>query len=116
MLRDKKVQTTLTMRAPGKGVHWEVNLNRHLAPWQQKVFANDPDMILQFCRYLKQEQEAQGFEDYEVYARVLVSLNGRPMQLLVDPQVDLASQARTLWPAPWINPLTTPLPDPGKPQ
>jgi len=40
---------------------------------------------------------------------VMVSLNGREPQLLVDPNVDLAKEEVGLLPARWILPLTTPL-------
>jgi len=83
---------------------------RYLAPWQRRVIVNDPDMILQLCRYLKEEKRRQGYADYEVYAHINVSLNGRPPQLMLDPSVDLASQSRALLPAPWIKRLTVPLP------
>jgi hypothetical protein len=39
----------------------------------------------------------------------MVSLNGRPRQLLIDPSVDLAKEEVNLLPARWIVPLTTPL-------
>ena len=110
MLRDKKVQAELTMRDPRSGVSFPVDLKRYLVPWQRRAIVNDPDMILQLCRYLREEKRRQGYADYEVYARIHVSLNGRPPQLMLDPTVDLASQPRTLLPAPWIKPLATPLP------
>ena len=110
MLRDKKVHAELIMRDPRSGVSFAVDLERYLAPWQRRVIVNDPDMILQLCRYLKEEKRRQGYADYEVYAHINVSLNGRPPQLMLDPSVDLASQSRTLLPAPWIKRLTVPLP------
>ena len=48
--------------------------------------------------------------DVEIRAQVFCSLNGRRPQLLVDPQIDLASQTRSLSPQPWIVPLKEPLP------
>ena len=48
-------------------------------------------------------------ESVEVRADVMVSLNGRPEQRLIDPDVDLAREKRGPWPKPWILPLTTPL-------
>ena len=40
---------------------------------------------------------------------LLLDLNGRPPQLLIDPEVDLAKEEIGLLPARWIVPLTTPL-------
>ena len=72
-----------------------------------------PDMILQFCHRLAEEMRQRGHGQVEVRAEVMASLNGRERQLLVDPTVDLAKEKRSLAPAPWIMPLTKPLPRPG---
>ena len=64
-----------------------------------------PDMIVQFSHYLADRFREMGFPDVEVRAQVNVSLNGRPHQLLIDPEVDLAKVKRRLWPpASWILP------------
>ena len=68
-----------------------------------------PDMILQFSHHLAREKRKEGYEQVEVRAKVMASLNGRRRQLLVDPTVDLASESRTLLPTPWIMPLIAPL-------
>ena len=109
MLRDKRVDAKFTLRAPNTQLDWTVRLDRYLAPWQQRVIVNDPDMILQFCHHLKEEKLRQGFADYEVYARISTSLNGRRPQLMIDPEIDLGSRSRSLLPLPWIKTLSTPL-------
>ncbi len=68
-----------------------------------------PDLILLFGHYLAEEKRREGYEDVEVRAKVMVSLNGRQPQLLVDPNVDLTKEPESLLPARWIVPLTTPL-------
>ena len=73
-----------------------------------------PDMILQFAHHLAALWESEGYEGIEVRTRVMASLNGRPRQLLIDPDVDLAREPRSLLPASWIVPLTTPLPATGE--
>ena len=40
--------------------------------------------------------------------RTRARLNGRKAQDLIDPNVNLAAEASSLWPAPWIVPLTEP--------
>jgi len=77
-------------------------LNKH----QNQSMASETDMILQFSHYLAERFRKKGFPDVEVRARVNVSLNGRPPQLMIDPEVDLAKMKLRLWPpAPWILPL-----------
>ncbi len=66
-------------------------------------------MILQFAHHLRRELRDQGYEDIQIRARALVSLNGRRRQLLIDPTVDLASEPATIGTAPWILPLVEPL-------
>jgi hypothetical protein len=64
---------------------------------------------VQFAHYLAEEKRREGYEDVEVRARVMVSLNGRERQLLIDPNVDLAKEQVSLLPVRWIVPLTTSL-------
>jgi hypothetical protein len=76
---------------------------------QRDKMATRPDLILQFSHFLAAEMRKAGYANVEVRAQVMASLNGRAPQLLVDPTVDLAKERRSLWPAPWIVPLTEPL-------
>jgi len=65
-------------------------------------------MILQLCHHIAEDLRPNGYPKIQVRARASVSLNGRTEQLLIDPDVDLAAEPRTLWPARWIKPLTVP--------
>lgn len=78
---------------------------------QRSTMAERPDMLLQYVHHLAWKLEQAGYHDVEIRVRSLVSLNGREPQLLVDPQVDLASEPRNLKHADWILPLNEPLPD-----
>jgi hypothetical protein len=66
-------------------------------------------MILQFAHYVARLKRAEGYPHIQVRARIMASLNGRQPQLLVDPNVDLASVRRSVLPALWIISLTEPL-------
>lgn len=68
-----------------------------------------PDLIVHFGHFLAEEKRRAGYDNVEVRAHVMVSLNGRPPQLLIDPSVDLVKEEVSLLPARWIMPLTTPL-------
>jgi len=77
-----------------------------------------PDMLLQFAHFLGRRLRERGYKPLAVYARVSASLNNRPPQTLIDPEVDLLQVERSLAHADWIVPLTTPLkpswqPDPN---
>lgn len=81
-----------------------------LNEWQLNYMSYDPDLLVQFGQYLATELRQTKNLNVEIRAQVFCSLNGRRPQLLVDPQIDLASQTRSLAPQPWIIPLKEPLP------
>ena len=60
---------------------------------------------------LRDKAREHGLEQVEVRAKIRCSLNGRPHQVYIDPDVDLAAEERTLGRASWIVPLRTPLPE-----
>ena len=73
---------------------------------QYRKMRTRSDMILQFSHYLAERFKEKGYPDVEVKARVLNSINGRPPQLLIDPNVNLAKVKARVWPpAEWILPL-----------
>ena len=89
----------------------EVPTRRFLQRIQANKMAARPDMILQFAHFVRDKLQSTSARPVRVEARVLASLNGRKPQLLIDQNVNLAAQPRTLWHMPWILPLTEPLPD-----
>ncbi len=107
-LRTKTGESLFTVTHPQSGQTWTIKpedyLKRH-----QVVKLTKPDLILLFSHHLAEEKRREGYENVEVRARVMVSLNGREPQLLVDSNVDLAKEQMSLFPARWIVPLTTPL-------
>lgn len=111
-LRDKEATALFTLTDPASGRTWTVDLRRCRTRQCDKM-AGQPDMIVQFAHLLAEEKRREGYPGVEVRALVLVSLNGRRPQPLVDPAVDLAKVRRSMWPARWIMPLTEPLPEPG---
>lgn len=84
---------------------------RYLDREQLEIMWLDPDMIVQFAHFTEEQLLRQGWQVPEVRTSVHASLNGRRAQLLVDPNVNLAAESRTLLPKKWILPLTEPLPD-----
>ncbi|HKR12389.1 MAG TPA: HTTM domain-containing protein [Pyrinomonadaceae bacterium] len=107
-LRTKTGEAIFTVTHPRSGQTWTINAEDYLKPHQVKM-TTKPDLIVHFAHYLAEEKRREGYEDVEVRAQVMVSLNGRQPQLLIDPNVDLVKEDVSLLPAPWIAPLTTPL-------
>ena len=59
-------------------------------------------MLLQYAHYKRDELRAQGVSDPIITVDWRCSLNGAPPHPLVDPNVNLATQPESIWPAPWI--------------
>jgi len=108
-LRTKVGEAVFTVTHPQSGQTWTIKPEDQLKPHQLMKVITKPDLILQFSDYLVEQKRREGYDNVEVRARVMVSLNGREPQLLVDPNVDLAKEEVGLLPARWILPLTTPL-------
>lgn len=109
MLRSKDARGAFVVHDPVSGMTRVVSPKRYLERHQIDKVLGRPDMILQFAHFLADEWRAAGYEQIEVRANIRCSLNGRPPQVYIDPDVDLAAEPRTLGHASWILPLTTPL-------
>lgn len=108
-LRDKDAEGKFWTLDKATGGRSPVRLRDYLSPRQAGKMLKTPDMILQFAHHLKDEFRKKG-RDIEVYAEIMVSLNSREPQLMIDPEVNLADVERTLGHATWILPLNTPAP------
>lgn len=83
-----------------------VNPGQLLHPRQVSKMLTRPHMIHEFAQYLGERARADGVASPEVYAYVWASLNGRPYQPLVDPNVDLLqAEYPVVSAARWIVPL-----------
>jgi vitamin K-dependent gamma-carboxylase len=109
-LIDRDARAQFYVINPNNGQTLEVDPDAILSPHQTWKMAARPDMILQFAHYLARTIPFYGTKPLRVEARVLVSLNGRKPALLVDQNVDLAAQPRTLKHVSWLLPITEPLP------
>ena len=85
-----------------------INTNYYLSPIQYRWMVISPDMVLQFSHYISQKIKKETNRDMQVYSLTMVSLNGRSKQISIDPNVDLASQKRSLRHANWIYDLKDP--------
>ncbi|KFE70585.1 HTTM domain-containing protein [Hyalangium minutum] len=104
MAREKNGSVTFVVRSPVTGKEWHVPPRQYLTQLQEREMSVQPDLILQLARRIARDFEAEGKGPVEVHADARASLNGRPSELLVDPEVDLAHQADGLAPKGWILP------------
>ncbi|NGP89259.1 HTTM domain-containing protein [Fodinibius halophilus] len=104
MLMEKAGHATFHVHNPKTGKNWQVSNWKHLSPYQEKMMATQPDMILQFAHHLEKKYKQKGMDDVEIRAESFVTLNGRRSTLLVDPDVDLTEIERGFTHKDWITP------------
>jgi hypothetical protein len=106
MLRHKAIKTfAMSLTDPRTGARREIDPHEYLNPRQVREMRLRPDMILQFAHHVADLEEARTGVRPVIKARVVASLNARPYQELIEPDVDLAAQPDGLAPAHWIVPL-----------
>lgn len=109
-LRSKTGRARFHVLDKDTGEHFRVRPADYLTDRQLRKMKTRPDLAHQFALYLAQVYRDQGHANVAVHAEVLAGLNGRPLEPLIDPAVDLAATPRTLGHSAWILPLTEPLP------
>lgn len=114
MLMHKEGHATFYLYDKATGRESEIDNSEFLTPTQIDQMATQPDMILQYARILKKHYDGktlnyggQSFviKDPAIYARIYVSLNGRPSQLFVDKTNDLALLPLDLKHRDWLEPF-----------
>ncbi len=104
-LRDKKAHLRMQITDGMTGETWEVDRAPDLAPWQGFAMLHAPDLVLQYVHHIRDRLKEGGMEQPIIKVDLMVSLNGRPHQPLLDPEVNLAEEKWTLGHADWILPL-----------
>ncbi|WP_053236175.1 HTTM domain-containing protein [Sandaracinus amylolyticus] len=104
LCREKNGSVTYRVRTRGRRFEREVAPRDYLTRDQEVEFSAQPDMILQLAHHIAREHRARGEMDVEVRVDAWVSLNGRRMARMIDPDVDLARVEDSLLPADWILP------------
>lgn len=105
MLVEKAGTAQFFVRNNATGKEGEVYNREFLNAHQEKQMSFQPDMILQFAHYLKDFYQNKGVKSVSVRCEAWVTLNGRPSQLLFDPQLDLTKIEDSWAPKTWLNPL-----------
>lgn len=106
MLMEKAGTGFFYVRDKASGRAIEVDNKEFLSPMQEKMMSTQPDMIVDYARFLKQEYISRGFTDPEVHASVFVSLNGSGSRPYIDTAIDLASCSNSfLENKDWILPF-----------
>ncbi len=103
-LRDKQSDLAFRVRDSKSGYQWEIEPGDFLTPRQKARMPGMPDLIHQFAIHIRDEYRKLYNMEVEVHVDTKVSLNGRVSAALIDPNADLAKEARNPWPKRWITP------------
>jgi hypothetical protein len=77
------------------GRQTEIDNKEYLTYMQEKMMATQPDMMVDYAKFIKEEYIKKGYADPIVTARSYVTLNGCGSREFIDPTVDLASQSNS---------------------
>jgi hypothetical protein len=105
---DRDAEGVFTVVWPETGERLEIDPREVMSERQARAVLTRTDLIHDFARKIEERAREAGAVDVEVYARIEKSLNGRPAQLYIDPEVDLTA-APYAWfrPDPWVLPIET---------
>lgn len=115
MLMHKEGYATFYVKDKATGRTAQIDNTHYLTQTQIDQMSTQPDMILQYARFLKTKYDGRTFSfgekeititDPSVHAEVYVSLNGRPSQLFIDRKHDLTTLPYNLSHRNWIEPFT----------
>lgn len=107
MLMEKNGSVEFRVVEPRSGRTFHVSPLRYFTRYQAKMMAPQPDMVLEAAHLVADDFRARGVDSPAVYAEAFASLNGRRMQRLIDPQVDLARETESLANKTWILPMNS---------
>ena len=103
MLMEKAGQAFFYVKNLDTGRTEEVRNSDYLTPHQEQMMSTQPDMILQFAHYLKQQYALRSMPRVTVTTECYVTLNGTMSRLLIDPSIDLTQQTDGLAHKYWIS-------------
>lgn len=90
-----------------------VDNSDYLTPQQEKMMSTQPDMILQYAHYIRDQYinynydlngKIEKLENPEVYGSIKVSLFNKGSRTFIDQSVNLAQEKRGFAPKKWILP------------
>jgi hypothetical protein len=104
LLTEKEGSATFSVTDPSTGRTHTVFPSDELAPHQVRSMSVRPDLIRQYAHHLADVAVAHGAVRPEVRVDAWVAIAGLPRARLVDPEIDLAAESLSPWPADDIEP------------
>lgn len=104
MLMEKNGYTSIIVYDSVKNTQKEVKQEEYLTPFQKQQMRSQPDMLLQFARYIGDEFKAKNGYVPQVFVKSRLSLNARRSQVFTNDTIDVYSAANPMEEG-WIVPL-----------
>lgn len=89
LVREKHGSVEYRATAANRPGERRINPARYLQPRQLSEMSARPALIHQLAFHIADDLRARGWQDPQIRVDALVSLNGRPPQRMIDPDVDL---------------------------
>lgn len=97
MLMEKAGTAFFYVRDSATGRETEVDNKEYLTYMQEKMMATQPDMMVDYAKFLKAEFEKKGLKEPQVRAQSYVTLNGCGSREFIDPAVDLSRESNSVF-------------------
>ena len=105
-LRDKKGTIKFWGTDPANNTTYEVDPRRDINRFQYGKMVQRPQFILPMAHHLREEMKKIGIANPIIRVDAMISLNFRPFQQAIDPNVDLAKiKSEPFGHETWILPL-----------
>jgi len=104
-LRDKVGRVRFRLHDPVSGETWRADIRPMLTDRQLRKLQTRPDLAHQLAQVLARQAEADRGHPVEVHVDMRCRLNGHPAQRLIDPDVDLGAEPRSIWHKRWLLPF-----------
>jgi len=95
MLMEKAGTAFFYVRDKSTNKEIEVDNKEHLTYMQEKMMATQPDMMVDYAKYLKVYYSKLGIADAKVRAQSFVTLNGSGSREFIDDTIDLSIQSNS---------------------
>jgi len=108
MLKNRTGTTVFVLRNPSNGKTQDIDPGDYLSYNQLLTMTGNPDLTVQFAHYLsdRAQHDLHLPTKPQVFVRTMISLNLRPPQQYIDPNLDLARvQLPLIGHQSWITPL-----------
>jgi hypothetical protein len=95
MLMEKAGTAFFFVKDEKSGKEVEVDNKHYLTFLQEKMMATQPDMMVDYAKFLKEEYTKKGFLNPSVRAQSFVTLNGCGSRAFIDETVDLSAESNS---------------------